>query len=253
MKRKSYKIPEQQISMFELEHPEMPVFDKSRCEARLINHETAARMVETYHYAHRVPGMLYCSIGLYYNCVLAGCLIYSPMFDNISCSVCGNNYGNAVLELSRLYVHDYLGRNAESWLIGQSFKILEKDYPSKSILISYADSEQNHLGIIYQATNWLYTGMGSGGVYEYILPDGQIVTRRGFSRFNPKTGKNDYTPTHEELVQKYGAKKLESKKSKKHRYVYFLGSKKQRKELRQALKWPILPYPKKETKDEKIL
>lgn len=244
MKRKSYVIPTQQLSLFDAQTPSMPVLDVARCRARIINHETAARMVETYHYAHRVPGMLYASIGLVIDEILAGCLIYSPMFNNIAGSVCGEEYTDNVLELSRLFCFDWAGRNTESFLIGQSFKLLQECHPDKTILVSYADTDKNHLGIIYQATNWIYTGLGSGGVYKYILPDGQIVTRRGFSRFNPATGKNDYTPNHEELVTKYGAKKLESKKSLKHRYVYFLGNRRQRRLLRAALKWPVLPYPK---------
>jgi hypothetical protein len=34
----------------------------------------------------------------------------------------------------------------------------------------------------------------------------------------------------------------------KHRYVYFVGSKTQKKAMRKALKYPVLPYPKGESK-----
>lgn len=244
MKRKSYKIPEQQISMFELEHPEMPVFDKSRCEARLINYETAARMVETYHYAHRIPPMTH-TIGMFTNDELVGVCAYSKPMANICASICGDSYTDNVLELCRLFIFDKIGKNAESWLIRQSFNFLEDNI---KILLSYSDIKQNHLGIIYQATNWIYTGLSNeSNGREYLMPDGRIATRRGRVFWRNQRNPSDILSWNE-IQQLYpGVQKLSS--SSKHRYVYFLGSKKQRKELRQALKWPILPYPKKEQND----
>lgn len=238
-KRKSYKIPEAQLSLFDTSHPVMPVLDVSRCETRLINHETAARMVETYHYAHRVPGQIYLALGLYIDTILAGVLTYSPTFLNICASICGEQYQNNVLELSRLFIFDWAGRNCESWFIAQSFRFIDLQY---FILLSYSDTCQNHVGLVYQATNWLYTGLSNSAIgREYIMPGGKVLARRGW-QFR-KDNDNRSTLSFDEIEKIHpGIQKVKS--SIKHRYVYFLGNKRQRKELRKALKWSVLPYPK---------
>ena len=40
-------------------------------------------------------------------------------------------------------------------------------------LLAYADPSQGHLGVIYQATNWLYTGL-SDAMPLYDLGDGHL-------------------------------------------------------------------------------
>ena len=39
-----------------------------------------------------------------------------------------------------------------------SLKLIKKNAPNLKLIVSYADSEQGHFGIIYQATNWFYIG-----------------------------------------------------------------------------------------------
>ena len=49
------------------------------------------------------------------------------------------------------------------------------------------------------------------------------------------------------LIELFGEDKVSwEKTTPKNRYVYFLGSKMKRKELKAKLRWPILPYPHKE-------
>lgn len=238
MSRK-YRIPDNQMSMFDVDlieddTPSMPVFDKSRCEARLINYETAARMVETYHYAHRVPSIKI-ALGLFIDSILSGCICYgTPAIANQRRGVCGEKFILNMLELNRLYVHDYAGKNCESWLIGQSFKYLQ-DNTNYFILLSYADEGQGHYGYVYQATNWLYTGK----VIESNV--GAIIN--GVEYHNQSI--NDWLGTRSvKKIKDVDPDAVIIKGTPKHRYVYFLGSKSQRKKSRKVLKWPVLPYPK---------
>lgn len=239
MKRKQYKVSEAQIPMFDFDHPHMPVLDVSRCEARLINYETAARMVETYHYAHRVPPMTH-TIGMFCDNELVGVCAYSKPMANICAAICGEEYTDNVLELCRLFIFDSVGRNSESWLISQSWRFLSLE---SKILLSYSDTSQSHLGTIYQATNWLYTGTSNeSSGREYLMPDGRVATRRGRVFWRSQRDPTDILSWNEIRELYPGVQKLSS--SLKHRYVYFLGNKRQRRTLRQALKWPVLPYPK---------
>ena len=43
-------------------------------------------------------------------------------------------------------------------IIKESIKLLRKQSPKVQLIISYADSNQKHLGKIYQASNWFYIG-----------------------------------------------------------------------------------------------
>jgi len=45
-----------------------------------------------------------------------------------------------------------------SEVLAKSIKLIKKDLPLVKLIVSYADQEQGHNGIIYQATNWYYLG-----------------------------------------------------------------------------------------------
>ena len=62
-----------------------------------------------------------------------------------------------VYELNRLWAADGLPKNIESRFIGWCLRELKKIRPD-TILVSYADGSKHHIGIVYQATNWVYTG-----------------------------------------------------------------------------------------------
>lgn len=231
----------EQLDLFTLSTPSMPVFDESRCAARPINYETASNMVETYHYAHRVPSIVV-SVGMYVDDVLAGCCTFGiPPVPNVQ-RACGEEYRTRTIELNRLFIHDWSGRNSESWLIGQAIKWLQKLEPQYCVIISYADPAFDHVGRVYQATNWLYTGTSFPGGHEKCsgveLTDGTIIHNKALV--------NTYgTWALDTIEHNLGTKfKAIVPGSLKHRYIFLLGSKKQRKELRAALHWPVLPYPK---------
>ena len=135
----------------------MEELDVSRCYTKRITYQEAKYLVETFHYAHRVPSIVF-AIGMYVDNILSGVVTFGiPPVPNVQ-RLCGEEYRKNTLELNRLYIHDYAGKNSESWLIGQSIKWLKNNQDKYLILVSYADTTQGHTGIIYQATNWIYTG-----------------------------------------------------------------------------------------------
>lgn len=62
----------------------------------------------------------------------------------------------AVFELVRVALNGK--QECTSQAIAMSLKRLKKDCPLCRLVVSYADCDQNHLGTIYQATNWIYVG-----------------------------------------------------------------------------------------------
>lgn len=71
----------------------------------------------------------------------------------------GNEYKlkqGQVFELVRVALNGK--QSCTSQAVSMALKALHNDCPLCRLVVSYADCDQNHLGTIYQATNWLYVG-----------------------------------------------------------------------------------------------
>ena len=140
--------------------------------------------VEQYHYHNGMGNVCTNIFGLYYKGdpnTLHGVSVWNVPTYGAAKSVMNNN-PQEVLSLSRFCLVDDRPENSGSFLISQSIKGLAKKY---SMLLTYADTAQNHDGGLYRASNWNYDGL-TGKNPCYIDP----VTERGVSR---KSGKNNYS------------------------------------------------------------
>jgi hypothetical protein len=175
------------------------------------------------HYAHRIPPMAYV-YGLYDNTsTLLGCCVFG-----YPCRKLQEYWGN-ILELVRLVVEEGCEKNTLSFFVAESLKML----PRPLTVVSYADDNVGHKGYIYQATNWIYTGLSSSE--KKIFIEGKLIHRRSL---NSVYG----TSSVSELCKKY---KIETEEQTgKHRYFMFLGTKKQKKELKDKLPYEVIKYPK---------
>jgi len=111
-----------------------------------------------------------------------------------------------VFELNRLWVSDTVCYPfVESKFIGWCLRELKKIDPL-IVLVSFADTQAGHCGTVYQATNWIYTGVVGGQ--------------------KDKTKVGVFT------------------RSRKHRYVWFADRVRMRQMKNGRMKWKPLPYPK---------
>ena len=144
------------------------------------------------------------------------------------------------MELTRLFIHDGFGKNIESFSISQSFKWIKEHADDIKVLVSYADPTVKHNGSIYQATNWIYQGAGLNLMPNYSVsltkPYEWIHSRTVFSRFG--------SHNIQKLKDAIGHTFWRMRELEKHRYVYFLGNKKENKLFISNLKYPKLTYPK---------
>lgn len=93
-----------------------------------------------------------------------------------ACPQIGKPYGliqGQVLELVRVALNGKQEHTTQA--VALSLKQLKKDYPIIRLIVSYADTEQKHLGTIYQATNWIYTGKATEGDTMFYLIRGKKV------------------------------------------------------------------------------
>ncbi len=175
--------------------------------------------------------------------LLIGCVVYAqPVGRSAAASISDKITIDQVFELVRLFIHDGYGRNIESYCISQTFKKLNEEFPSIKVVISYADSEQGHRGIIYQATGFIYQGNSSLA----LMPNYSIsLTKDPYKWVHSRTVSETYGSHNVEHIKKCIGKTFWRKKeSTKHRYVYIICPKIEKKKLLKSLKHPPLPYPK---------
>lgn len=184
------------------------------------------------HYAKRLPPIEY-AFGLFdFDGTIQGCITYGTPVSSTLRNLWKNKY--KLMELNRLVINEGLEKNVLSFLVSQSLNFLPKPF----VLVSYADTSQGHHGYIYQATNWIYTGLS--------IPFKDIAVR-GLENNHHTTiedlvrGKENRT---EELRKIFGDRLYYVDRPRKHRYFYFIGNRKQVKDMLAMLPYKIEPYPK---------
>lgn len=197
-----------------------------------IEKNIANEIVVNNHYLHRRPQNKY-SFGLFCkntNKLVGVCIYGTPPNRSLQIGICGKDFANEVIELNRLWIDDCIGKNAESFLIGNTIKMIKE-----KIIVSYAEKGVGHTGYVYQATNFIYTGLSAKRTDLKI----KGVETKGHSRH---------------ISDKYGGQKKAREilgdkcelveRPRKHRYIYFNCDRKTKKNLMQQLKYKIESYPK---------
>lgn len=185
------------------------------------------------HYAHKIPPISW-AFGLVFENDIVGVISYGKPSSSSLCSgICGTKYSSKVYELNRLCINSYAPKNSASRLISKSLKLL----PKGIILVSYADTNQGHIGYVYQATNWIYTGLSAKRT-DWKLKGfedlhGQTITDLSRGKKNRAKFMRDT----------YGDSFYLEDRPRKHRYIYFTD-----KKFKKHLKYEVLPYPKGESK-----
>ncbi len=190
----------------------------------------AKALLVEHHYLHSLPGGTCLAFGVFHQGRLLGALTLGVGPANAYRLVDGAKPEDCLV-LSRLWLSDELPPNSESYVLGVVLRALRKQ-TRVSFLVSYADPSQGHLGTIYQATNWLYTGL-SEAMPLYDSGDGKARHSRSLS--------HAYGSHSVEHFAQHGIAVRTISQSRKHRYIYLLDH-----TLRDRLHVPVLPYPKKE-------
>jgi len=178
------------------------------------------------HYSHR-PSIFWNGFALVIDSKIEGIVVYGQPSPAIQ-SYAFEDRKFRMFELSRLVIQTEQ-KNAASFLIANSLKMLE----SPSAVVSYADTEMGHVGIVYQATNWLYTGATVSHDKTYVV-DGV--------RTHQMTLRDKGVSSPVKWARENGIEMI--KPQQKHRYFYLNGNKYQKKEMLSKLKYSVEPYPK---------
>lgn len=147
----------------------------------------------------------------------------------------GSNSKNA-RELIRVWVHPKAPKNTASKVVAQSMKMLPKEV---YMVVTFADTGQNHLGIIYQAMNFKYIGKSNQGI-RYRDNTGIEVTPRLANVYRNRNPEKFSGKSLKEIRDILGWTPVIS--NPKHRYAIGVGTRK--KEINDLLDKLALPYPK---------
>ena len=187
------------------------------------------------HYAKRWPSVSY-RYGLFIQGELCGVVTYGTPFSSpLRKGIAGKEHILDVIELNRLCLK-YNRKNEASFLVAHSIKML----PKGKIIISFADTAQGHLGIVYQACNFIYCGLSAK------RSDWKI---KGKEHLHGQTIADEFKGKGraKALREKYGDSFYSEPRPRKHRYIYIHGSKTFKRDIYKKLNYPVEVYPKNTT------
>lgn len=206
---------------------------KSDYSVRQVSSMDCEKYILGIHYAKRFPSVTF-SFGLFFKDKLKGIVTYgTPLSSTLRDGVCGSEYSGSVLELNRLCLESNK-KNEASLLISQSLKLIDGD----RVIVSFADGSKGHHGYIYQATNFLYTGLSAK------RSDWKV---RGREHLHSQTIADEFRGLENRaqlMREKYGDDFYLEDRPRKHRYIYFIGNKRFKRKALSDLKYNVLEYPK---------
>lgn len=182
-----------------LNHPRSNSADSLESDGRLraeewevanVPRDIAERIIAEHHYARGASNTRVYLHGLYpagwhwhEECV--GVAWWIPPTKSAALATYPDNW-RGVLALSRLAIMPGIPKNAASFLLAGSRKLIDRNrWP---VLVTYADDWRGHTGSIYRADNWTYCGLTKPEAVYTI--DGRMVARKA----GPKTR------THAEMI-----------------------------------------------------
>ena len=202
-------------------------------QVRPVSVKIAKEIIVRNHYLHSLPGGTQMTFGVFLEQRLLGALALGVGAFNSRRLVSGATHGDCIC-LTRLWLADDLPKNSESRVLAVVLRSLVRNTTLKFVA-TYADPSAGHVGTIYQATGWLYTGMSEPSVL-YDIGDGVLR--------NSRTLGHAYGTRSSRYFSEHGVELKGLRQEAKHRYLYFLD-----KAWSDKLNVPVRPYPKSNTLD----
>ena len=191
-----------------------------------------------FHYAKALPVAQYCYNVWSDSGDWCGVIVYGGG-ANCHIAMPYDKWQGQVVELERVALNGKQGHNATGQAVSMSLKALKKEAPWVDLVVSYADLDQNHAGIIYQATNWIYTGLMNANLRGAFIVHGKKIHPKTVYSKGWKQSvlwlKENVDPEAEEFITKG-----------KHKYIYPMNRK-----MRKRCEVLRKPYPVKEENDKK--
>lgn len=184
------------------------------------SHEAAKYACKNWHYSKAIPAGKLVKIAVYENALFCGVIIFSRgASPNLL-----TRYHLAQTEgceLTRIALRSHIYPVTQ--MVAIALQMLRTHYATMRLIVSFADPEQGHVGGIYKAGNWIYTGT-SGETVEYFVEGRWQHVRNSYHKVK-------------------GHNVLTRKRKGKYRYVMPLD-----KEIKRMAQTLAVPYPKSQAR-----
>ena len=189
----------------------------------LVQRNAVVGFIEKHHNSHNINGVQsYYHFGLFRDGKfglpeMIGAMLYAMPSMPSTAKKYNPINPTKCFELRRLVCIDDTPTNTESYFIGQTFKWLKQNTDIE-VIVSFADEEYGHSGIIYKATNFEYCGTTSPS--KKLIVDGKEYHSRSLNQSDRPYGR--------ELKRRddAGDENIYWKNTKfKHIYVYYFNKK----------------------------
>ena len=201
---------------------------KNKLRIDWATHESAKYACENWHYSKCMPIGKLVKIGAWENNEFKGVIIYGRgTSPQLGCKY--NLEQTQCVELVRVALTNH--KFCVSRMISISLKFLKRLNPNLRLIVSFASQNEGHHGGIYQAGNWVYSGLTS--YQDEFFFKGKRATDRVLSEYvkNMRVGRRE--------LEKQGIiYRLPTKP--KHRYLMPLDE-----EIKQRILPLSKPYPKR--------
>lgn len=201
-------------------------------------HKAISYACRHFHYSKVAPSATTAGYNVY-NCKGEWCGVV--LFGGGATINIGKPYGlvqGQVLELTRVALNGKQEHTSQA--VAMSLKQLHHDKPMCRLVVSYADCDQSHLGTIYQATNWVYTGLADKGDTYFIIKGKKTHRKSVHSKMVVVDGAKVHCPQTLNAVQKHiDPKATIFKTSGKRKYLMPMD-----KAMRKQIAPLAQPYPK---------
>ena len=213
---------------------------------KVIPSKIAIPFIKKHHYSGKVVNNSCLHFGAFLDGKLHGVMSYGPSLDKSKMFGLVEGTGwNEFLELNRMAFDEYLPRNAESFCIAKSIKLIKKNAPQIKWIVSFADGCSCGDGTIYRASNFVLTDIKPN--YNLVLlPNGEKIHKLTLES-SPTTPRKELGGRcyYDITGGKFDFKKYvdyvngEILKGFQLRYVYFID-----KRCKEKLTVPIIPFSK---------
>lgn len=195
------------------------------------SHQAAKFAVMNWHYSKRMPDPKCVKVGVWENRQFIGVVLFSRGVSATNISKTLGIESTELAELSRVALTQHKAPTTK--IVSIAIRMLKAKDIGLRMLISYADENQGHLGLIYQAGNWIYTGQ-SAAVPLFIDKNGKQIHDRACSStgFKRQFGEVKRVPNRKDLIK--------VSQLRKWRYFYPLDA-----EMRKQIEPLAKPYPKR--------
>ena len=182
------------------------------------NIEHSRSFVKDNHYTHTFGrgGKYY--FNLYLNDELVGVSIWRTPNGRLTHRLVNEESNSCMLDLTRFVLNNDMPKNSESWFLSRNIKWLKLNTDIK-YLITYADTYENHKGIIYRATNWICFGKGGDSSRIYLENNG-VKTLKSSRWIQHLKQRGEYDNYKDNIIKE--------KVNGKYRYLYPLRQKRKK-------------------------